>query len=139
MGTPYLKSGVITTSLSFFCILPAESTLIDGGEDFVKETTEIKLVSPDVDSEIVPSDHSSTLEVDQNINHSCQSNFIEDVEIKDSSSEESGIGMAVDEQEAGPSGFPVEWQEATAVRQFLKAHVMFILNSLQCDNLMFNK
>ena len=81
----------------------------------MKETTEIKLVSRDVDVDTVLSDDAPANEIEQNTDPSCSSNVVEDVEVQDSSSEESGIGMAVDEQEAGPSGVPVEWQEATVV------------------------
>ncbi|XP_068685969.1 DNA excision repair protein ERCC-5-like [Montipora foliosa] len=104
------KSGIVQNVIGS---REAESILIDGDEDSVKATTEIKLVSRDVDMDTVLSDDAPADEIEQNTDHSCSSNVVENVEVQDSSSEESGIGMAVDEQEAGPSGVPVEWQEAT--------------------------
>lgn len=98
----------------YYLYHPAESMLIDGEENAAVETTKIKLVSANavVNSELT--DHATLASTEQDVNPSCSHEIIDSIEIQDSS-DESGIGTTVDEQEAGPSGVPVEWQEATTV------------------------
>lgn len=73
-------------------------------ENAVKGATEFKPVSPDVVMETIPSEDAA-IEINQ-----------EDIQL---CKEESSIGLPVDEQQAGPSDLPVEWQGATVVRPLL--------------------
>ena len=98
----------------YYLYHPAESMLIDGEENAAIETTEIKLVSSSAVMNTELTDHATVASTEQDINPSCSHEIIDSIEIQDSS-DESGIGTTVDEQEAGPSGVPVEWQEATTV------------------------
>lgn len=79
---------------------------------------EFKFVSPDVVMEITPSVDGAAVADQEDIHPSQDGNQIPVVETQDSL-EESRVGTAVDEQEAGPSGLPVEWQGATVVRPIL--------------------
>ena len=80
-----------------------------------REDAEFKSVSPDVVMETTPAVDGATVTDQEDIHPSPDSNQMPVVETQDSS-EESRVGIAVDEQEAGPSGLPVEWQGATVVR-----------------------
>ncbi|XP_029207712.2 DNA excision repair protein ERCC-5-like isoform X2 [Acropora millepora] len=91
-----------------------ESMLIDGEENAAIETTEIKVVSSNAVMNTELTDNATVASTEQNVNPSCSQEVIDSIEIQ-VSSDESGIGTTVDEQEAGPSGVPVEWQEATTV------------------------
>ena len=88
--------------------------LIDGEENAAIETTEIKLVSSSVVMNTELTDHATVASTEQDVSPVCSHEIIDSIEIQDSS-DESGIGTTVDEQEADPSGVPVEWQEATTV------------------------
>ena len=88
--------------------------LIDGEKNATIETTEIKLVSSNAVMNTELTDHATVASTEQDISPSCSHEIIDSIEIQDSS-DESGIGTTVDEQEAGPSGVPVEWHEATTV------------------------
>ena len=88
--------------------------LIDGEENAVIETTEIKLVSSNTVMNTELTDNATLGSTEQDVNPSCSHEISDSIEIQDSS-DESGIGTTVDEQEAGPSGVPVEWQEATTM------------------------
>ena len=79
---------------------------------------EFKTVSPDVVMETTPSVDDATVTDQEDTHPSQDSNQMQVVEIQDSL-EEGRVGIAVDEQEAGPSGLPVEWQGATVVRPTL--------------------
>ena len=79
---------------------------------------EFKSVSPDVVMETTPSVDDATVTDQEDTHPSQDSNQMQVVEIQDSL-EEGRVGIAVDEQEAGPSGLPVEWQGATVVRPTL--------------------
>ena len=80
-----------------------------------REDAEFKSVSPDVVMETTPSVDGATVTDQEDIHPSQHSNQMPVVETQDSL-EESRACTAVDEQEAGPSGVPVEWQGATVVR-----------------------
>ena len=101
--------------------------LIDDEESAVIETTEVKLVSSNAVMNTELTDHTTVASTEQNVNPSCSHEIVDSIEIQDSS-DESGIGTTVDEQEAGPSGVPVEWQEAaTVVRSIIFNKVEIIL------------
>ena len=99
-----------------FIFPPVQPELIDDRNMDNTETanTELETVSSEIVMETTPS-VDSAIETDQE-DTSPVSGKVPVVEIQDSL-EETRVGMVVDEQEAGLSELPVEWQGATMVRQ----------------------
>ena len=100
----------------FIIFSSVETKLTDDVEVMETGDAESELVSSDVVMEIAPQ-VDDTSKVDQEDTHpSPDGEKLPVVEIQDIV-EENKTGVPVDEQEAGPSWLPVEWQGTSVVRQ----------------------
>ena len=98
--------------------LSAETKFTNDVEDMETGDVELETVSSNVivNMEIAPQVDDTSKEDEDETRPSPDGEKLTDVEIQDIL-EENKAGIPVEEQEAGPSGLPVEWQGASVVRQ----------------------